>query len=118
MNVTQEQADRILEVRDALIRLIENPDYKTVIEEAYFKEEAARLPEALTNPEMQDDVDQRLLKEQVVAIGHAKVFLNKIVSYAQVIEAGIKAAEKEAIRAAKEMAVDEITGEEYEVEAE
>jgi hypothetical protein len=111
MNMTMEEAKAALEAKEAMLRLLDNSDYKLVFEGAYFKDEAMRLPLALTNGEMQDEVDQRLLIEQVKAIGHTQVFVNSIFTKASVVKAGLEAAEKERVDAAKNTAYDDVTGE-------
>lgn len=116
MNMTMEEATKALELRDTILELFEDPKYKTVIEDAYFKEEAARLALNTVDDEMQDEIEQRIVGEKIRAIGHLHVFLNSKIQLGNHVQYSLEAEEKERVDAAKNMAVDEITGEEYEVE--
>ena len=42
VEIEMEEAKKYIELRNTFLRLSENKDFKHVIEEAYFKEEAAR----------------------------------------------------------------------------
>lgn len=48
--VSLEEAKKAAGLRDAIQRLFENADYKLVIEEGYFREEAARMVMLLGDP--------------------------------------------------------------------
>lgn len=118
MEMTREGADKALKLRDTIIELFEDPKYKLVFEEGYFKDEAMRLPLALVDNEMQDEVEQRILQEKIKAIGHLHVYLNSAIALGNQVQFSLEAEERERVEAAKVKAVDEITGEEYEVEEE
>ena len=105
-----EQAEKALEVRDAVLRLFENEDYKTVFEESYFKDEAMRLTLAIVDNEMQDEIDQRLISEQTRGIGHLHVFLNTRIALGNQVEQSLAQEEKERVDAVKSTQYDEITG--------
>ena len=118
MEMTREGADKALKLRDTIIELFEDPKYKLVFEEGYFKDEAMRLPLALVDNEMQDEVEQRILQEKIKAIGHLHVYLNSAIVLGNQVQFSLDAEERERVQASKVMAIDEITGEEYEVEEE
>lgn len=111
MDMTREQAAKALELRDAVIGLFDDPKYKIVFEEGYFKAEAMRLPLALVDDEMQDEVDQRILKSKVNAIGHLHVYLNSSIALGNQVQFSLDAEERERVDAAKVVVYDEITGE-------
>ena len=110
INMTMEQAEKALQVRDAIKRLFENEDYKLVFEESYFKDEAMRLTLAIVDNEMQDEIDQRLINEQTRGIGHLHVFLNTRIALGNQVEQSLAQEEKERVDAVKATQYDEITG--------
>lgn len=112
MEMTIEQGTKALKVRDAVIKLFSDKNYKLVFEEAYFKDEAMRLPLALVDNEMQDDMEQRILSEKIKAIGHLHVFLNSAIALGNNVQASMEAIEREKIKANKVVAYDEISGDE------
>lgn len=118
MEMTREAADNALKLRDDIITLFDDAKYKNVFEEGYFKAEAMRLPLALVDNEMQDEVEQRILQEKIKAIGHLHVYLNSAIVLGNQVQFSLDAEERERVQASKVMAIDEITGEEYEVEEE
>jgi len=116
VNITTEAARGVIETKNALERLYANEDFKAVFNEGYFGNEAKRLPLALVDDEMQDEVEQRILNEKIRAIGHLHVYLNSVVSLGRSMEASLVAHEKAQAEANIATEVDEITGETYEVE--
>jgi epoxyqueuosine reductase QueG len=117
MDMTREQAAKALELRDAIIALFNDSKYKTVFEDAYFRDEAARLALATVDNEMQDEIEQRIVNEKIRAVGHLHVFLNSQIALGNMVQASLDAEEKEKVDAAKVVEYDEITGDSYEVEA-
>jgi hypothetical protein len=67
---------KIVELNEAYKRLLDNPDYKLVIEESYFEAEAARVTEILTEPTVvgRDVIDN--LVDQLTAIRAVKSHLH------------------------------------------
>ncbi len=116
MEMTLESAGKALQLRDDVLALFNDERYKNVFEEGYFKAEAMRLPLALVDNEMQDEVEQRILQEKIKAIGHLHVYLNSAIALGNQVQFSLDAEERERVQANKVMAVDEVTGEEYEVE--
>ena len=106
-------------MKDAILKMMATPEFILVFKDGYHRDEAARLAQAVTNPEMQDDVDQRCLREMLYAIGHSQNYLLNIVKEGRHLETQMKEAKEEAEQAAldaqKTFAVDDITGDEYEV---
>lgn len=110
MNMTMDQAQKAMDIRDAYIRLRETKDYQLVFEEAYFKDEAMRLALAVVDINMQEDIEQRLISEQIRAVGHLHVFLNSKINLGNIVEESLANEEKERVDAAKNIQYDEITG--------
>ena len=110
--VYMEDAKKAVAFKDAILRLQKNRDFKKVFAEAYFKDEAARLALALTNYEMQDEIDQRNLDEQIRAIGHVQNWLRTKIQLGEHMENEIEDYEKELEKADQEPVYDDITGDE------
>jgi len=107
------EAEELIVLKNAIERLKNNRDFKKVITLQYNEKEAARLAKALANPEMQEDIDQRIIKEKLAAIGHLDAWLDTKVKLGNQIEQELKEVEKEKNKAdIEEPEVDEITGEE------
>jgi len=116
VELTRKQAEKALKSRDSLIKLMKNREYKEVFEEGYFKNEAMRLPLALVDNEMQDETEQRILREKIAAIGHLHVYFNTVIALGNQVQASLEAEEREKIAAETESEFDEISGEEVETD--
>ena len=118
--MTEEQANKVIKFKNDIEKLMKNPTFKKLITEGYFKDEPARLAQALTNPEMQDEVDQRMLQEMLRGCGHLNNYIQYALNQGRKVEAELKAHydEIEAAKLAEEtpMIVDNITGDEIPVE--
>ena len=60
-----EMATRIRKLRDNCVKLLNNPLWKDVIEEGYFKEESARLVMAKSSNMTIDQTREEILAEEV-----------------------------------------------------
>lgn len=72
------QADRVIELSDVLKRLESNRDFKKIVTELYFKEEAVRLVHLKADPAMQADKMQANIDRDITAIGVFAGFLREI----------------------------------------
>lgn len=117
--MTIEQAQEQVKDRDELAELLKNRRFKKFFIDGYFRDEAARLADASTNPEMMDDIDQREIFSMVKAIGHMKNYMLTIKQTGDRAEMAIKEEAERVIeeerRANMTIEVDPITGEEIEV---
>lgn len=118
--MTIDEARKFVEKRDRLTKLVNSKGFKEFFTEGYFKDEAARLAQAITNPNMQDDIDQREIDGQFRAIGHLQNFILTIKQQGDAKEHAIKEYEEEererliheAQVEAGNVDIDNITGEE------
>ncbi|WP_225784518.1 hypothetical protein [Xenophilus sp. Marseille-Q4582] len=79
----QDQDNRqLVELGDSLNRLRTNRDFKRVISQAYFKDEAVRLVHLKSDPNMQDAEKQKSIVAQIDAIGSFSAFLNTVMANA------------------------------------
>ncbi len=114
------EAKADIKLRNELNELYKHPTFKKVFLDGYFTDEPARIAQALCNPVMQDEIDQRSLDEMLRGIGHCQNFLLEITKAGNTGEYQIKEA-KEQEAAAMEHArledegkivIDNITGDE------
>ena len=73
-----EQARELVKTRDALDRLMENPDFKEVILTGYFKDEPARLVELKAAPQMEAAQHQANIIKSMDGIGALQQYFNTI----------------------------------------
>ena len=113
MFMDMKEAEELVSLKNSIERLMNNRDFKKVITLQYNEKEAARLAKALANPEMQEDIDQRIIKEKLAAIGHLDAWLDTKLRLGRQVEKELKEAEEEKAKEdMEEPEVDEITGEE------
>lgn len=74
--MTTAEAELTIEKRDALLRLFAHKDFKAVISEGYFKDEAVRLVEAKGNPMMADEADQAAILKDIDGIGSLRCYFH------------------------------------------
>ncbi len=89
-NLQAQKADlkEALKLRDAILRLIQNDDFKTVIDKAYMEDEALRAARCIGDPAL----DQKMQQDMVYmagAPGHLRRFLSKSIRMADVAESSI-----------------------------
>ena len=90
-----EQARAMVEKADALDRLMANKDFKLIISEGYFKEEAIRLVELKAAPQMESDVHQTAVLKSIDAIGELQQHFNAIYMMASNAQRAIEDGEAE-----------------------
>jgi hypothetical protein len=72
-----ETANKIRSMRDNCLKLMKNRHFKDIIEEGYFKEEAARLVMAKSAPLTEDQ--QRNIDGMIIGVGALANYLNMII---------------------------------------
>lgn len=75
--VTLEECEKMTKIGEALNRLYENPDFKLIVLEQYFKEEPARCVVSLGRLQHDEKATQRIHRD-LSAIGNFQVFLQTI----------------------------------------
>lgn len=73
-----ENARKMVKLAESLERLHDNPDFKDVITEGYFKDEAVRLVSLKAAPQMQDDHSQALIVKDIDGIGSLRQYFHTI----------------------------------------
>jgi hypothetical protein len=70
-----EQFKEMLKTKEALDRLLENEDYKRIVELLYFEEEGKRLQGLITSKNIACMRDRQYIIEDLVAIGSFEAFI-------------------------------------------
>lgn len=80
VEASMEAAREVIALRDSLLNLRDNDDFVKVIEEGYFKEEAARCVGLRADPNlrMQGDVQIQMVEDQITSIGGLRQYFIKI----------------------------------------
>jgi len=66
--------------KDALLRLEQNPDFKELIMQGFMEKHAIRQVMLKAHPAMQTEANQKLMDQQIIAIGGFKQFLVNVYS--------------------------------------
>ena len=94
IEISIEDAKANIKMKDAFVRLQNNPDFKVVIEKGFLEKHAVRQVLLKAHPGMQDPAQQNLLDQQITSIGGLKQFLVSI--YTQGMNAYVAMANDEA----------------------
>jgi len=73
-----ENATKNIARMESLQKLTDNKEFNTIVLEGYFKDEASRLVLIKADPNMQDDVEQKSIDNQIIAIGHVRQYFGTI----------------------------------------
>lgn len=77
------QTQKLVDLGDALERLRNNRDFKKIVIEGYFEQEAIRLVHLMSDPNMQSVESQQSIHNQMIAVGVFRDYLNTIDIQAQ-----------------------------------
>lgn len=104
MNELAEQQDQIeIDIDDArdtvdraaaLRRLLDNSDFIRIVDDGYFRDEAARLCNVKADPEFDDDKSQANILRNINAIAPFKMYLRTILQFGDMAERAMKADEQ------------------------
>ena len=108
LEVSIEQAQEVIAQAKELDKLIKRREFKKLIDQNYFIDEASRLVHAKANPNLQDEYQQKMLDNQIAAIGYFRQYLSGIFQMANAAAQSI---------AADQETLDEIRQEELEDDA-
>ena len=87
------QAQKMADLGDALERLRNNRDFKKVIEEGYFKDEAVRLVHLMSDSNMQSPEIQTSIHKQMIAVGVFRDYLETLNTRADMARRSVAADE-------------------------
>ena len=100
-----EKAKAVLEFSAALERLKGNRDFKKVVLDGYFEQEAIRLVHLKSDPNMQSPAIQESIVSQINAIGQLSQFFATVLQKASMARRQIEA-DQETL---EELAAEEVT---------
>lgn len=75
IEISIEQAKKAIARKDCLARLQMNPDYKEIIEKGFLEAHAIRQVMLKAHPGLQSEANQKILDQQIAAIGGFQQFL-------------------------------------------
>ena len=87
------QSQKLVDLGDALDRLRNNRDFKKVIVEGYFEQEAVRLVHALSDRNMQSSESQDSIQKQMIGIGVFSDYLHTLSTQANMARRSVEADE-------------------------
>lgn len=88
-----EQAKELVELGNAVERLRSNRDFKKIVVNGYFEDEAIRLVHLKADPGMQRAESQASILKQMDAIGSFSSYLSTILHQASLAEKAIEVGE-------------------------
>ena len=114
------QAQEKVDTRDRLVKFMGTDAYKEFIVDGFQNDEVVRVSEALIEDAMQDEIDQRLLKQKFVAGAHLGQYFRTVIQQGntgemQLTEAREYEVQQEIVNA-QVVEIDPITGDECIVE--
>lgn len=110
LEVSIEEAQKAVDMGETLRRLMNNPDWISLIENDYLREEAVRLTHLLGHPDALLDSKQRFIERDLQGIAAFKRFLHTKLTLAQISSDQI-IAHKDELDELRQMEVD---GDDYE----
>ena len=78
LEVNIKQAQKMVDLGSALDRLRNNRDFKKVIEDGYFEQEAIRLVHLMSDSNMQSPEIQTSIHKQMIAVGVFRDYLETL----------------------------------------
>ncbi len=90
IEVSIDAARKDVDKMEGLLRLIKNNDFKSLIDDGYFVDEASRLVILRADPAMQSDTLQKTIDDGITAVGHFRQYLNTVMQIGRMAEQGIK----------------------------
>lgn len=80
IDISIDEAKAKIQRKEALERLQQNPDFKTIIDDGFLNSHAIRQVMLKAHPQMQEEKAQNMLNRQITAIGELKQFFIAIYS--------------------------------------
>lgn len=84
------QAQKAIDLGDALERLKSNRDFKKIVSEGFFEQEAIRLVHLKSSPSMQSAESQKSIEQQMFSIGSLDQYFRMITVQAEMARKSIK----------------------------
>ena len=88
------QSQKVVDLGESLERLVNNRDFKKVILEGYFEQEAIRLVHLKSDDNMQSYESQEAIEKQMTGIGAFSTYLSTLRTRAQMAVNAVAADEQ------------------------
>lgn len=79
-------AKKSVDLMKSLDKLTRNRDFKQVVLEGFFEKEAIRLVTLKSDPNMQDELNQKAILGQIDAIGNFRQYLSGVMQMGRMAE--------------------------------
>jgi len=89
-----EDAKETIRVMEMLAKMSATPEWKTIIGDGYFRDEASRLVLIRAEPSQQSPEAQKTINDQITAIGHLRMYLSSIMQTGIAMEASLESHEE------------------------
>jgi len=93
LEVSLDQAKEAVALKQAVLDLSKNKNFKKVVNDGYFKEEAARLVLIKSDDNMQEEDKQKSIGRQIDAVGTFRQYLATQIALGNMAERAIEADE-------------------------
>jgi hypothetical protein len=90
IEISIKQGKETVDKMNSLLKLTKNKDFKKVIDDGYFVEEASRLVLLKADPSLQSVEDQRQIDNSILAIGYFRQYLATIFQLGRMAEKSLK----------------------------
>lgn len=85
-----EQAENNIQRKEALQRLYDNKDFRQLIIDGYFRDEASRLVLLKADSTVQDDKEQEQIRKMIDSIGYLRQYFNVIHQFGSMAESALE----------------------------
>ena len=92
LELSIEDANKHVAMRDAALKLTSNRDFKKLVLEGYFKETAAQLVSLTADPALKDKRNE--ISEKILAISNFRLFLQETITLGNQAESAIREAQE------------------------
>ena len=105
-----------MDTRDRLVKFMDTDEYKEFIVDGFQNDEVVRVSQALIEDAMQDEIDQKLLKQKITAGAHLGQYLLTIRQMGNGAELQLREHQEQEVQAELDadnvIEIDPITGDE------
>ena len=94
IEISMEQAKSVIERKQTTLKMIESAAFKEIIEEGYFKEEAARLVGLMADPEFVSEERQEEIRNDMMGISSLRFYIVNLLRMGSQMEQSLAASEE------------------------
>ena len=94
IEISIDQARSVIERKNTAMKMIESPAFKEIIEEGYFREEAARLVGLMADPEFASEDKQEEIRNDMMGISALRFYIVNLLRMGSQMEQSLAASEE------------------------